>query len=330
MRQFLTCFLMVAFVACKPADLPPQATQGSPVIEAPVLSATADVAVSKPPRKLVQRKAYNPYAGWDSWCEQRPEPCPKSGVCTPDKNGQPRKCVRPWWSKKEKVCAIDYSGPRKRKGNAKQVQQIVEAQCSGSCNAEELGKLIALVAMRESTMRPWKRHLLGGDVRAGIKNWKKQYAKLSSTNRHYSQMERWGGNGLLGQQAVTFAPLWDETAPPEILCRAPIAIATYLHCARVTHRKQMSMGITPTWETLHASCSGGKVRPKGPSPDFRRRAAKLDLDPDQHVPYRWLGVSPGKSIEVRNATVAAIETMVKLGESESNTHSQNQNLAAYR
>jgi hypothetical protein len=317
MSQFRLILLVVVFVACKPTELPTQVAQSLP--PTPTLTSTLpvqapDLASARPVHKASISKSKDPYVGWDSWCEHRPEPCPKNGRCTPDHNGEARKCVRPWWSKTEKVCAISYSSPRRRKVQAKQVQKIVEAQCAGRCNSRELGKLIALVGMRESTMRPWKRHLLDGDVREGEKNWKKSYAKLAPYNRHYKQMERWGGNGLLGQQAVTFAPHWDISAPPEVLCRPTIAIATYLHCARVTHRKQTSMGIPPTWETLHASCSGGKVRPKGPSLDFRKRAARLGLDPDQRVPMAWLGVSPGKSVEVRNATAAAIETMVKLTE----------------
>ena len=306
-----SCIMLAACSIGHASELPVRANSFARAFEL-ALTSTPEFEAERPKPKLetTVSRAYDPYEGWHTWCEDRPTPCPKSGKCTPDAAGRARKCVRPWWSKIEKVCAIPYSERPKREAIREDVQRIVTAQCTGRCNAEELGKLIRLVAMRETTMRPWKRHLLDGDVREGEKNWLKKYKTMAPRNRHYADMLRWGGNGLLGQQAVTFAVQWDPQAPPEILCRPTVAVATYLNCTRVTHRKQSSLGITPTWETLHASCSGGKVRPKGPSEDFRKRARRIGLDPEQPVRMEWLGVSLGKTPLERNLTLQLIEAAV--------------------
>jgi hypothetical protein len=259
----------------------------------------------------IDRRPYDPYAAWNRWCEGPATPCQKDADCKPDRTGRAQRCYLPYWAKTKdaKVCAI----PRMRKGEREamkaHLQRIVVAISGRRGRPEQLGAWIGLVAMRETSLRPWKQHRMSGDVKLAQTTWAKRYRELAPVNPYYADSDRFQGWGLLGQQ-WTFALAWDRAAPPEILCRPVVAIETYLHCARRTHIKQTSMGITPTWETLHGSCSGGNVRPKGPSQDFRKRARRVGLDPEQPVRMEWLGVSPGKNQLERNLTLGLIEATV--------------------
>lgn len=285
------------------------ATEASPA--APTLA--QDGAVPAPRLRIeLDRPAPAPqppdaYATWRSWCEGPADPCTKDSDCDADRTGRKRRCVRPYWSKTEKVCSIPHARRGELELRKAEARMVVDAQCGRRCDEERLWAFVALVAGRESTWRTWKHHRLNPDVRASATSWARAKAKVAG-NKHYAEQHRWQGWGLLGQQSGTFSWRWDPAAPPEILCRAPVAISTYLSCARSSFTKQRSLGITPTWESIHWACSGGQVRPPGPSEDFRRRAVSVGLDPTEPIQrVEWLGADMGSDPASRNAKLATLE-----------------------
>jgi hypothetical protein len=258
--------------------------------------------------KVVPSAPRDPYEGWDRWCEGPTTPCSRDADCAPDRTGRARKCIRPWWSKDERVCAIPFAARGEVAATKAKVRRIVDGQCGSGCNAEKLWKFVSIVAARESSWRTWKQHRLDPDVRAAKHTWSK-YAALYADNPHRAARQRWQGWGLLGQQSPTFAMLWDvDGAPPEVLCRPVVAVATYLSMARRAWRKQADLGIAPTWNTVHAAVSLGKVRPTEDAlAGFRRQAERVGLDPDERIGLRQLGQVLGASPEARNATAALLD-----------------------
>lgn len=140
------------------------------------------------------------------------------------------------------------------------------------------------------------------------KKYVKSYKPVGDAfNPHYGSMHRWWyGLGGLGQNAALWTDTWDKMAPPEILCREVPSFETYLRRARrvVT---QLDGGVdcdgdlkkdhwdhAPTWAVVHRGASGGKTCPpknqdNKHEQDFRRRAKREGLDPDQVVTLDMLG-----------------------------------------
>lgn len=263
------------------------------------------------PRARAEASRFDPYADWQSWCESPADPCNDHDDCKPDRTGRARKCVRPYWSEKDKVCAIPFPRRSERERTREELELIVDAQCGRGCDKGELVRFVALVAGRESSYRPWKHHRLNPDVVASRTSWARARDRYKG-NVHYPWRARWQGWGMLGQQSATFTGLWDRDAPPEVLCRPTVAVATYLGCSRRAFVKQRSLGITTTWETLHTACSLGQVVPKGPDPRFRGRAARAGWDGTEVVhDVRQLGLPLGPSPAARNLHLMAIEASLR-------------------
>jgi hypothetical protein len=197
--------------------------------------------------------------------------------------------------------------------------QHKKRQWSAESKADALSNFLWLVYARETTGRPWKRHRLNGDVKVAKTDWSRQAERYgwsatptkdgtvqmapctdceASPSPYYPYQTRWMfGLGPYGQIAPLWAATWDPQAPPEILCGEVEATETYLRGARRVWRK-LRGGIQcdgelyqpdVTWEVIHRGVAGGKLCPGKSSEDFRRRAQRLGLDPDQTVTLDMLG-----------------------------------------
>jgi len=272
------------------------------------------------------------------WCEQ-----PVLRACATEADcaavvlpgGGRTHCAKPYWAKDDqtKVCAAKWPSRREREWREARLHEIVGEICSGArCRPSQLGAFLALVATRESTLRPWKAHRLNGDVRANRVAWMlkaKRYGhehvvekkkgrevivgvKLrKGGNRYYADEMRWQGYGLFGQNSPLFVYLWDPEAPPEVLCREVEAVATYTERARVAATKQRNLGITPTWATVHAALAAGEVRPSpGAIERFRKQARRTELDPDAVVTPGSFGRSLGSTVPARRLAAELLRVRV--------------------
>lgn len=164
---------------------------------------------------------------------------------------------------------------------------------------------LVIMGMRESTLRPAKRHRLGPDLAAAIKAFER-VLPLYADNPAVLQPDRWAsGVGLYGQIPALLLHRWDELAPPETLCGVPEATLVHLRSARDRVRL-LERGVTCDGETYHGSaCTGSSCGASwydvsrvnagsNPCPtaesraQFERRAhGRLDLD--QRVTTQMLG-----------------------------------------
>lgn len=200
-------------------------------------------------------------------------------------------------------------------------------QCRGKhfCQPDKLAKLLALVALRESTWMNDTIHERNPDIVAN----RDAYAKARKRgwyegNPHFFDFERWSrGYGWYGFNAALHVFYWDSLAPPEILCRQVESTEVYLRKARGSFRKLWSMygdhvkrvyeldtgekvtvkGVT--WYDIHRAASSGKLVPekvirtrrwnkkreKWIKVGFvsRARAKKVKLDPFETVMWEMLG-----------------------------------------
>jgi hypothetical protein len=301
-----------------------------------------------PPVRTVRPKAprLEPYAGYDRWCEAvEPAPCRSAKDCRPAPDGKPQACVEPWWAAKrnrklpkaerERVCASAWPRRAEQRWRRARLEAVVEHVCRGAgCNARTLGAFMGAVAQRESTWRPWKTHRLNGDLRANRSTYAlkaKRYghghvlerrkgaardiiAGVSlqrGGNPHYRDSQRWQGYGLFGQNSALFVYLWDPKAPPEILCREVEATDTYLERARIAARKQHSLGVRPTWATVHAAIATGDVVPKPSAVErFRPQARRAGIDPDEPVSARDFGEPLGADVPSRRLAAEILRTRI--------------------
>ena len=308
----------------------------------PLPSATPAEVVQKRRLTLPRQHSGDGYAGAQSWCEPPTlRMCSEQADCAAVKlpGGHTAHCVRPYWASddKTKVCAAAWPGRRERRWREARLRGIAAEICSGSrCRPSELGAFLSVVAKRESTLRPWKAHRLNGDVRANRVSWMvkaKKYGhehvierkkirgqirdvivgvKLRKDgNRYYADEERWQGYGLFGQNSPLFVYLWDPEAPPEVLCREVEAVATYTERARIAAGKQRSLGITPTWATVHAALAVGEVRPSQAAIErFRRQAKRVELDADAVVTPDSFGRSLGATVPARRLAAELLRARI--------------------
>jgi hypothetical protein len=267
-------------------------------------------------RRVPPRSKADGYAGASSWCEGF-----VASACTSDDechvlsrpHGRSLRCVRPYWAKKgddTKVCASKWPSRREQAWRQQRLTAIVDSLCRGRCNAKELAAFLGVVAVRESTWRPWKAHRLNGDVRANRETWA-QMAKKYAGNPYYRDRERWQGYGLFGENSPLFVYLWDPMAPPEVLCREVEAVVTYVERARIAARKQHNLGLRPTWATVHAALAAGEVRPRPETlARFRKQAARVGLNADRAVDERSFGRPLGTTVAARRLAAEILRARV--------------------
>lgn len=288
------------------------------------------------------------YQGAERWCEAPVAvPCRVDADCTkvsvPD--SRPHKCITPWWAdeaerklkkaQKIKVCAAPYPNRTEKKWRKQRLAAIVEQICVGtSCNEADVTALLSIVAGRESSWRPWKAHRLNGDVEANRtahlsrarRYGHEQIVQTSSKgkpipiavkltkdgNPYYGDVERWQGWGYYGQNSPLFVALWDDRAPPEILCREIEATETYLERARIAARKQADMGIAPTYATVHYALGSGQLKPKPEAlARFIAKAKRRGLDATKPVSASSFGKRLGPTVESRRLAAEILRGQVE-------------------
>lgn len=288
----------------------------------------------------------DPYVGWQTWCEPpKLRPCKSKADCKGIAHpaNKPMKCVRPWYSDdpEYRVCSPGYANRHERKRQRARIRELVRLQYTAEldvcpspgwpCGRERqrgnaLASFLAMVAQRETTKRPWKRHRLDGDIAGAVEAWANTAAvyghrpifkeakgrkKLDHVrfepdgNRHYAEQERWAfGLGLYGANAALNVRNWDPMAPPEVLCREVEATESYLRAARTGWRKLRGgidcdgdpgrewhgIGGAPTWYDVHRVASGGKFCPSAKSRrKFEGQAEQVGLDPYAQIRLSDLG-----------------------------------------
>jgi hypothetical protein len=129
-----------------------------------------------------------------------------------------------------------------------ELRGIVESLCEQpQCDPDRLHALLGLVAVRESTLRPWKRHALLQDQQAARRSWERRAEVYgwrvrsgvlerldgAPANATYADRRRWStGLGWFGMVPSLTVDGWDRLAEPEVLCRPEVAVLVYLRRAR--------------------------------------------------------------------------------------------------
>lgn len=303
------------------------------------------------------QKSHGPYEGWENWCEPvtYDKPCVKHEDCQnvyPDHPAKrPMRCFNPWFAKENpetKVCVPGYAKKSERDWRENRLREIVRQQYFGETEycildgrpihkenwrcqratklGDKLTNFLLIPYDRETTRRPFKRHRLDADLRAGRTAWfahAKDYGwapKLDKkgyfvdmekadddANEAFYERSRWHyGLGPFGQNVTLWVNVWDKQAPPEILCREPVAVETYLRKSREVVNK-LHHGIRcsgkyyenkkPTWEVIHRAVSSGKICPATSkeknaikkSNNFKKAASKHGINPDEPVTLKMLG-----------------------------------------
>lgn len=297
--------LLFALVLGALAPPRPQARQAAPAPESrpdPSAKIITIGAAHQPPKP----RAAQLIDARSRWCEPLDQP-----LCTLDADcpGSMR-CVRPWWLGEHenfKVCALDYPSSEQRQLVREQLRDVVASLCTRStgCDPGALYSYLVIMGMRESTLRPSKRHRLGPDLAAAIKAFER-VLPLYADNPAVLQPDRWAsGVGLYGQIPALLLHRWDELAPPETLCGVPEATLVHLRSARDRVRL-LERGVTCDGETYHGSaCTGSSCGASwydvsrvnagsNPCPTSESRAqfehrVRGRLDLDQHVTTQMLG-----------------------------------------
>lgn len=253
----------------------------------------ASIEASSPGGVLDSTTDEDPYEGWEGWCE----PYDYEANCKTDADCEgiehpakrPLRCVQPWWAKGADVhvCAPGYSGKKEQAWRLNRLRGITGEyfdegdfceegvgvgkqhwRCQERWrNAESLAKFLRLVALRETSYRPWKRHRLNPDQSANDRAYVRQAKRYGvevqlrcadgkkrcksnmkivdsitpispDYNAHYEQQWRWHyGLGWYGQVSALHVATWDPQAPPEVLCREVVATESYLRSMRSNWQK---------------------------------------------------------------------------------------------
>lgn len=240
----------------------------------------------------------DPYDGWENWCEPHQDTlCQSDADCEGVEHPVNRKlrCVHSWRYKSSdvKICAAGYSSKTEREWRINRLRDLVgeyfdeDEHCKEGVGigkqhwrcqrpwrmAETLTKFLRLVAMRETTYRPWKRHRLNPDQSANERAYVRQAGRygievktvcangkdrckndlkvISSVtpadpdfNSHYKDMWRWQyGLGMYGEVAALHVASWDPMAPPEVLCREFPATEAYRR-SMISNFKKLQSGVS--------------------------------------------------------------------------------------
>ncbi len=275
-------------------------------VEVRSLRITPPPAVTLPPPAM-RPAAPDRYAGARAWCEPAmPRPCSTDDDCTPDAGGRTTRCVRPYWAKgdrkDERVCAAKWPTRRARDEIAARVRITARSLCPRRKDCDALADVLVAVALRESTLRPWKAHRLNGDVKAARTVRARRHADLGRAgNRYIDDVDRWGTLGLFGMNAALWIDEVDATAPPEVLCRIPDATVAYVRRMQRARRKigngidcdgdGVRERVVASWARLHDAASGGDLcgRSRGKSLRGPLRWTDSVIDIDTPVAERQLG-----------------------------------------
>lgn len=194
-----------------------------------------------------------------------------------------------------KVCIKPMPSRREKLEVKKKVLDVAKS-LGASMNAQ---RLLGLVALRESSWRPYKAHNLSPDIVSTRTAWDR-LRTVYTDNEFYGDRSRWRTLGLYGMNSPLWVKTWDAASPPEVLCDYRVATWLYLNKiskSEATFRSGVNCddnpdrefhGLRPegpTWEDIHRASSSGKYCPsftehgKKRSEGFRRRAKKVGLNP---------------------------------------------------
>lgn len=240
-----------------------------------------------------------------SWCEPLDQPfCQTTNDCTDG-----ARCIAPWWAEtgtETKVCARPMPHRSERRWRSDRIRVYVDHVCrrSDGCEPNDLHAYIRVMALRESTWRPWKRHRLTADLEAAQRAWDRSADRFAG-NPAAGDPDRWGsGVGLLGQIPAHWLPRWDSMAPPETLCGEVEAVEAHLRAGREAVRK-ITAGVQCDGRTFTGTADGrpswydvSRVNSGSLCPGslehreaFAARARRVGLDPWAPVSAADLGES---------------------------------------
>lgn len=251
------------------------------------------------------------------WCEPvEPIPCVPELGCGDAPDGTRRLCVRQWYVKDSTahVCVVGYPSKAVRTWRSNRLRVLVNEICKrrDGCDPVALHDYLSVLALRESTWRPYKAHRLAGDLDANAKAWAKQagrYAESPAAN----DPTRWAaGLGYYGQNPALLLGEWDASAIPETLCGEVESTLVHLRTAR-RRRARLASGVTCDGREHHGTATGDNLSTapgwydvslansgSNPCPakagraleirrGFERRASRRGLDPYGPVTPRMLG-----------------------------------------
>lgn len=286
------------------------------------------MTVAAPRRELapekITRRVPSRYDGAAAWCEPAmPRPCLEHADCPPDAGGRTTRCVKPYWAKgersRERVCASRWPTRDERHDVAERVRTVARGLCTRRKDCDALAEVLVAVALRESTLRPWKAHRLNGDVRAARAVRSRRQAALERAGNGYmGNADRWGTLGLYGMNAALWIDEVDVTAPPEVLCRIPDATVAYVRRMQRAARKiaggldcdrdGVRERVRPTWARLHDAASGGDLCGRSGARSLRRvlRSLGSDVDVDAPVGERELGQTIPVELDQRLSVIDAL------------------------
>lgn len=264
----------------------------------------ARYVVEEPQPEAEQAPRHDPRVGW---CEPLDQPfCRDASDCA---DGM--RCVTPWWAEantEAKVCAMPWPTRDERRWRANRLRVVVDHLCkrSDGCEPNDLHGYLRVIALRESTWRPWKRGRLNPDLVAAGSAWVKHRDEYAG-NPAAADPERWStGLGLYSAIPALWLRRWDVMAPPEVLCGEVEATEAHLRAARDQVRK-IAGGIdcdgdghreftgtsreqSPSWYDVSRTNSG-KLCPGSEEHQevFAARAERVGLDPWAPVTVADLG-----------------------------------------
>lgn len=283
------------------------------------------------PEPAVQ--ARDPRSGW---CEPLDQAfCQTTADCSDG-----ARCVTPWWAAtgtETKVCARPMPTRSERRWRSDRLRVYVDHVCkrSDDCEPNDLHAYLRVMALRESTFRPWKRHRLNPDLRAASIALERN-ADVFEGNPAMADPDRWTSIGMLGQSPANWLQRWDPMAPPETLCGEVEAAEAHLRAARIAIEKIAEhkvdcdgdgfreylgsacydgkfpggrTGCWPSWYDVSRVNSGSLCPGSQAHRDaFAARAHRVGLDP-------WAPVTPrdlGESIPRDGQDVIAAELRAKM------------------
>ena len=218
----------------------------------------------------------------------------------------PRQCIH----------TVEGKRPKLTRNEQKRTAAVLAHVVKRMGASPDFGKLLQLIAARESSMQQGLVHRLSPDLEGSLSAWRKT-AKHYEGNPHYPDSSLWQTYGLFGMNSNYFTLVWDNQADPQVLCDAIVDILVYRRAAaRVIRKAGAAIKCTDadgnsfdyrtkaTWETIHRAVSGGKLCPSKSEnvaaimgKYFRGRAAKVGLDPDKPVTLKMLGKEPTRGLD---------------------------------
>lgn len=310
MREFIN-WLVVAFVLTSSAML-------AEVPEIAALTVADDAprrANNFPPFTIpFAAPVIAPPISTTGWCEPiEPTPCsPDVGACSPAPDGTPRTCSRLWYLSDsiEYGCLLAFPTRAVQAWRSDRLRVIVDSICNvrDGCDPEALHDYLVTLAMRETSLRPYKVHRLSEDVAANKLAWSR-YSDRYAGNPAAGDARRWSvGRGYFGQNAAGWLWRWDVLAPPETLCGEVESVLVHLRAAR-ERWDRLDAGVTcdgdehhgtsrsgePSWYDVSLVNSGSEVcpategRPLAVREGFESRARGQGLAPYGTVTREMLG-----------------------------------------